>query len=47
MSNILLFWFLKYIVLYIVLMFKNNNYGLLKKTVLLSMVVFMLARCVR
>lgn len=28
--NILLFWFVKYIVFYILLMFKNNNYGLLK-----------------
>lgn len=29
-SNILLFWLVKYIALYILLMFKNSNYGLLK-----------------
>src|SRR5690606_8729484 len=28
--NILLFWFVKYVVFYILLMFKNNNYGLLE-----------------
>jgi len=28
--NILLFWFVKYIALYMHLMFKNNNYALLK-----------------
>lgn len=28
--NILLFWFIKYIVFYVLLMFKNKNYALLK-----------------
>jgi hypothetical protein len=28
--NILLFWFVKYIAYYVLLMFKNNNYALLK-----------------
>lgn len=28
--NILIFWFAKYLALYIVLMFKNNNYALVK-----------------
>ena len=28
--NILLFWFVKYIAFYVLLMFKNNNYALLK-----------------